>query len=239
MINETPQDLRDAARERLEEDIRESRVYCDEISTWAGKDDFTWGFTIYRTVYRPGSDEQFSHALGIIDQWIQTKVFSEVELYEKYNSLPEPADSEPNQQVWRRYRNEIIEDRDQLDGATIDNIRERHVSLMASQGRDLTWNSRYRYPIMIDEQVLDMLLQSPYMTPGTKPIQPLLYSVIVIDATGEDIDELPDYEGWVWCPCWDLVELWFQARDSAAEEWYRSWESNGATTCIYIGSSTY
>lgn len=217
MASEPPDDLWDASEDQPGEGTRESRTWCEHIRHYGDKDDYTWGFSIYRTVYRPGSDEQFATAINIIDQWVRYRVYFETQ---PWTGEPEFEDPIPNDQVWQRYRNEVVQD-PELEGASIETIAERHRARAERLGRVVEECSRDRFAIIIDRKILDRLLQSPPMGPGIKePEDSNRFAVIAVDVEGSCLNP-PRYEGWAWTPIAYLPDLWFDGRDCSGEEWQR------------------
>ncbi|KAK6697600.1 hypothetical protein SNK04_013853 [Fusarium graminearum] len=84
---------RHALRNLADNDHSHSYPYC-------------WGFTIFRTVYTPGSDEAVTAAVDRLSRY--AKHFADNE------SMPprinDPYDPLPNQDLWNRYYSEVIAD---------------------------------------------------------------------------------------------------------------------------------
>lgn len=80
----------------------------------------TWGFTIFRTVYTLESDVLFSLFLAKLDAYVESSI--DYELRPSPFRAPSPFDSGPNEEMKRRYANDVIED-PSLDGASIDDVR--------------------------------------------------------------------------------------------------------------------
>ncbi|KAK7414978.1 hypothetical protein QQX98_006211 [Neonectria punicea] len=90
-----------------------------------------WGFAIVRTVYGSGSDEQFQLALALIDRIARVYAEDEAAAFKsnlerkKKNNPIEPADIpievdlRPNEEMVRRYENDVLEDAAQLEDASV------------------------------------------------------------------------------------------------------------------------
>jgi len=97
----------------------------------------TWGYTIIRTAYRDGDDEKFKHGIDKIHRflrlWSDTEVQSATKriygiggLRGKYEfkyywpeRMPEIASSIPNELFLGRFVNDIVEDKEKLNEATV------------------------------------------------------------------------------------------------------------------------
>lgn len=122
-----------------------------------------WGFVIYRTVYTPESDAQWSAALDKFDRYIYDEVSAEVE------KTRQPRDPYPAKLVREGYRNVIFSDKDRFNGASIQQIREHFNQWKESHGyeRDVTNPSelsRFNMCLMVDEKALSSLVAS--VAPG-------------------------------------------------------------------------
>lgn len=150
--------------------------------------------------------------------------------------------------MWQRLRHDIVEDREFLEGAseTPSKILELAQHWVHFDRKATTGDSpRYRFFLVIDDEVIDHLLQLP-MPASRKRSTPAIYSVKVYDARhnsppefsgGEsesesdhdsDTDsseggEYPKgiedkFEGFFWCSARYLAELWFCEHDLPFEE---------------------
>lgn len=193
----------------------------------SGHGDYTWGFRIYRTTYyQPDSDAKFAKAIEVLNEYIRFECFSRDG--DRPGTVP-PADGKASEQLWQRLRHDIVEDRELLEGAskTPSKILELAQHWIHFDRKATTRNSpRYRFFLVIDDEVIDHLLQLP-MPASKKRIIPALYSVTVYDArhnsppefsggesdsesdhdsdTGSEGGEYPvgvedKFEGVFWCP---------------------------------------
>lgn len=78
-----------------------------------------WGYAIYRTVYTPESDELWNSALDKLDRWMNYRIDAELRIHKEW-----AQDPYPERVIHESYRNVIIEDKDLLDGASVDRIRQ-------------------------------------------------------------------------------------------------------------------
>jgi hypothetical protein len=135
---------------------------------------FRWGFDIARTAYGPGTDEQFQHALAIINRLAQIWVDDEAAsvkkriLYYKQNDLqlehiPVEVDMRPNEELVRRYENPIIQDKGALDNASLATVREYFNKWIASKNviTSSAGDVRFATCIMLDAETLDQLAIAP------------------------------------------------------------------------------
>jgi hypothetical protein len=216
-----------------------------------GHGDYTWGFRIYRTTYkRPDSDSRFAKAIEVLNEYVRYECFS-------FDNTGEPKeashpDSKASEQLWQRLRHDVIEDRELLEGASEhpDKILKLAQDWVHLDRKATTGDSpRYRFFLVIDDEVIDQLLQLPMPARVTLNV-PALYSVKVFDARfnsppefsggesdsdseadseadseGEEFHE--DFEGYFWSPARRLADLWFGGHDLPWEEllhWDDSWD---------------
>ncbi|KFZ19757.1 hypothetical protein V501_00527 [Pseudogymnoascus sp. VKM F-4519 (FW-2642)] len=120
----------------------------------------TWGFTIFHTVYTPQSDVQFPLFLAKVDAYVESSI--DYELSPRNFGVPSPEppfDSGPNEEMKRRYANDVIENPG-LDGASIDDVRAAFTKWLKDNRVDLELHqlyARHRVCIMVDEAVLDSI----------------------------------------------------------------------------------
>jgi hypothetical protein len=220
--------------------------------------DYTWGFRIYRTTYkRPDSDARFAKAIEVLNEYIRFECFSADDNRPK--TVP-PADGKANEQLWQRLRHDIVEDRELLEGAseTPAKILELAQNWVHLDRRAKAGDSpRYRFFLVIDDEVIDHLIQLPMPARIERNI-PAVYSVKVYDARhnsppefsggesesesesdsdadSEGVEEghegcIEDsFEGWFWSPARHLAELWFCDYQTLFEELLSIDDSWGAT----------
>lgn len=120
----------------------------------------TWGFTIYRTVYTPESDELFPKALEVLNKIVRRYTHVQIDWIRPVWN-PDPA---PNNELLRRFRNEVIEDPVALNNATVEAIAARFRAfaeeLSPCPGYE-NEDTRYRVCLMVDEQAMRNLLLVP------------------------------------------------------------------------------
>lgn len=218
--------------------------------------DYTWGFRIYRTTYdQPDSDVKFAKAIEVLNEYIRLECFKRDG--DRPSNVP-PEDGKANEQLWQCLRHDIVEDRELLEGASENpsKILELAQHWVHFDRKATTGDSpRYRFFLVIDNEVVDHLLQLP-MPASRKRTIPGLYSVKVFDARhnsppefsgGEsesesDHDSDTDleggespfgvedkFEGFFWSPANHLAEIWFCEHDLPFEEIVSTDESWNAT----------
>jgi hypothetical protein len=126
---------------------------------------YSWGYTIFRTVYTPGSDEAFPQAIERLAIYAKAYVNDDIALKRRPNQ--QPRDPLPNRELWGRYYNQVIEDEDTLAHATVEDVGRRfdvwiseHLNLDALPRRK-TSNARFCYCLMLDQESVDNILTSP------------------------------------------------------------------------------
>ncbi|KAI8724290.1 hypothetical protein NCS52_00286800 [Fusarium sp. LHS14.1] len=132
-----------------------------------------WGFAIVRTAYGPGSDEQFRHALALIGRIVQVEADSEAAgvkediAWKKKNSfqldhIPVEVDTRPNDEIVRRYENDVLEDDKKLEGASVATVRKYFNRwIMDKEGTSISGDMRYAACIMLDAETLAQLATAP------------------------------------------------------------------------------
>lgn len=215
----------------------------------------TWGFFIFRTVYIPESDTQFPLFLGALDSSIKEEVDRDLkpigprfdrngQLIEE--TLPDPA---PNAEMWRRYKNEIVEDKTKLNGATVEQVRQEFKACLLAQGVNLEeWHgfAKYRVCIMFDEEVLQSVMRR-VENPTTTDYLKVWVKVVEFtgaqkdesweheysSAGGSGVDELDGeevyWQGWLKVELGSLFGVWTDiAADGEVEDmWASSMGSDG------------
>ncbi|KAF1998097.1 hypothetical protein P154DRAFT_622070 [Amniculicola lignicola CBS 123094] len=118
----------------------------------------SWGFTIYRTVYTPLSTTLWPTFLTLLDTHIQAELNQELSNDEKYRTDPDapPLDPTPNQQLWALYRSDVINDKESLDGLSIDRVRELYKERM---GGNVMFGAVERRSacLVVDQEVFDTI----------------------------------------------------------------------------------
>jgi hypothetical protein len=232
-----PPELRDTIDEHFSYDrLPSCGVWRLLKLAYNGHGDYTWGYRIYRTTYlRSDSDARFAKAIEVLNEYIcyECSSFDTTKRPKKASHL----DTKAAEQLWQRLRHEIIEDQELLEGASEDpdkilKLAQNwvHLDQNAKTGDSL----RYRFFLVIDDEVIDHLLRLP-MPAAIEFTIPMVFAVKVYDArvdsppefSGGESDadsdaasEDPDwegFEGWFWSPASYLTELWFCEYDSGQE----------------------
>lgn len=195
-----------------------------------GHGDYTWVFKIYRTTYKE-PDAKFAEAIRILNEWIHYECFSYTDDGRHQGTIPHPPlDVKANGQLWQRLNHEVVEGRELIEDATPDKVLGLAQAWVHSDRKATTGdNPRYRFFLVIDDEVLDHLLQLPTLatSANANPSIPMVYSVKVYDARfnsppessgGEsDSDSEADdkyeeddgFEGWFWTSARKPMQLWF------------------------------
>jgi hypothetical protein len=193
---------------------------CPRRSSYADIRVDLWGFTVWRTVYTLGSDSKFALALNLINQWVEFECFEEAKKSHNDDGS-ETLNHRAAREVWKRYSNVIIEDRD-LDGAAPETVRQKFEAWIKS--REVSSHvkpSRYRFCLLIDEDVLKTLGRFP--TPPTHDLLAKwqLYSLKVIDIEidGEKDDRFSrGYKSCTMTPPWMLAHIYFYCHNLESDE---------------------
>ncbi|KAH7174914.1 uncharacterized protein B0J16DRAFT_186010 [Fusarium flagelliforme] len=126
---------------------------------------YCWGFTIFRTVYSPDSDEAVAKAVDRLSCY--AKHFTDNE------SMPprinDPYDPLPNQDLWGRYYSELIEDESILSNASADEaghvfdnwINANRTPVDYANQRFHCPNGRFCFCLMLDQESIDNILAMP------------------------------------------------------------------------------
>ncbi|CAG1969868.1 unnamed protein product [Fusarium graminearum] len=171
---------RHALRNLADNDHSHSYPYC-------------WGFTIFRTVYTPGSDEAVTAAVDRLSRY--AKHFADNE------SMPprinDPYDPLPNQDLWNRYYSEVIADEKTLSNASADEIGRRFDEWITANRTPVDHanerfhypNGRFRFCLLLDQESIDNILAMPEdpRTPLKEDRQkPLRWTKVVTNETMRD-----------------------------------------------------
>lgn len=116
-----------------------------------------------------------------------------------------------------------MQDPEQFDSASPAAIKQLALKWIESRGAKVAESSRYRFILIMDEEVVRNLLSFP--VPVTEcPDCITWYSVKFLDVEfrpGLLDPQWAGYEGWVWAAGWRLLQAWFLCRDMDALEMYR------------------
>jgi hypothetical protein len=155
----------------------------------------------------------------MINRWVEYECFEEVRNTHTTTGA-ETQDYKAACEVWKRYSNIIIEDRD-LDSAPPETVRKKFQAWIESRGVSQNSTSRYRFCLVIDQDVLETLDRLP--RPPTNDLQAKwqLYSLKVIDVEidGERDHRYPEgYRSCMMTPPWMLAHLYFHGRSLCEDE---------------------
>jgi hypothetical protein len=243
---------------------RTSYRYCRELSFLGEQDGYTWGYRIYRTSYT--SDANFQEAMDVLREYMHYECYidytSRLEALEKKGLSRDTVDERPNQQLWSRLKNEIVQDREQLEGASPGKIRTIAQNWTHSLGNKVHTSPRYRLCLMIDDDAIETLLRHPM--PAVRPPNiSLARAVKVIDSEfglpdsyhsdvedeeedGErDDDDEEDeagstglrYVGWFWAGASMLMDLWLIESELDTEELY-TWDDERQPLHLWTSMNT-
>ncbi len=151
-----------------------ARDALEHLARYDGTHDYPycWGYTIFRTVYTPGSDERIAAALERLTVYARYFVTHDTQLHERVRGRDNPVDARPNEELIRRYYTEMVEDEQSLAGISESEVGERfdawvaqHRNRPRAQGTFRERNTRFEFCMMLDEESLDNILalpQDPY-----------------------------------------------------------------------------
>lgn len=169
-----------------------------QISTTSHSHDrpYSWGLTIFRTVYTLESDESFPPAVE--NFFSLAKEFALGELSVERGRLEPALDPAPNEALAKRFHCDIIEDAGSLDGAGPDQVGEQFDIWIEKHHHSKEWREfttfgstmgRYEFCIMLDQQGINHLLQM-MVDPAEQMLDPGdLYVKVVTAVKREDLDE--------------------------------------------------
>ncbi|KAH7160993.1 hypothetical protein EDB81DRAFT_333532 [Dactylonectria macrodidyma] len=165
------------------EPCRMSRSALQHLARHDGSHDYpySWGYTIFRTVYTPASDEDIAKAV------------ERLAVYAKFFTQREHArgafDARPNEELWSRYYCEVVQDEQTLADASESEVGERFDAWIRQRLRPAITtypepNARFLFCLMLDDKSLENILALP-----EDPRAPVNYGY---GAPDEDVGE-----GWV------------------------------------------
>lgn len=153
-------DLRDEGEELPwfhsfpEDDCSEYKAFINEF-----RDNKTWGYVVFRTIYGPETDDNFKSAMLKVEHGIR-------EFLERPSSGDPPSPHPGERQalielIMSHYQNIIIED-ETLDKATISTLQERfHLWLTENERHVEGGYCGDHYFIVVDQECLDSLSEAP------------------------------------------------------------------------------
>ncbi len=142
-----------------------------------------WGFTIYRAVFGPGSDERFAAGLKQLEDWIRFRVRQDRYDGDMQTTSPSEPDTEPNNILAERMWNEVVEDypdKEMVKSHTTPD-EEGQEDFSAIGGAFIRWvdglgvdedasrsNARYNHCLILDDAALRSLERLPTGVPEVK-----------------------------------------------------------------------
>ncbi|OAA59379.1 hypothetical protein ISF_06314 [Cordyceps fumosorosea ARSEF 2679] len=166
-------------------DARYTRKVRDALKHLAKHDGthgyaFCWGYTVFRTVYTPGSDERVVAALERLAVYASYFVTHDTQLHPRGPAGAETSLFDTrrlNEGLIGRYYSELIDDEQSLAGLGESEVGERfdawvaeHRSRPMTAGKMREQNTRFEFCLMLDEESLDSILalpRNPY-TPASR-----------------------------------------------------------------------
>jgi len=93
------------------EEQRDAHTYCHDFSCYAHRDDYNWGFRIYRTTYPPACpDSDLARAIQVLHEYIRYSCFEDlvyspfgtgtgtgIKTYDAYGNLTDVSSDSPEQ----------------------------------------------------------------------------------------------------------------------------------------------
>jgi hypothetical protein len=178
-------------------------------------------------------------------------------------------DDKGNQQLWKRLRNEVVEDRELLEGAQASPAKIRQLAqdwVHSHPGAKVTHSPRYRCFLVVDDEAVWHLLRLPMPVAYERSV-PAMHSVKVFDAEflledsyfnegGESFDDEDEddddgsmcsgeveggYTGWFWIPATMLAWLWFHDGNEINYDELICLDTSwdGERRFMHVGSSVY
>ncbi|KAG8164243.1 hypothetical protein KVR01_006161 [Diaporthe batatas] len=138
--------------------INQSRFALEDLANHDGSHDYaySWGYTIFRTVYGPDTDEDFARAV------------QRLAVYAKRFTQNNPHDNRPDQKLWSRYYSEVVQDEERLSGATESEVGDMfdvwirdHRRAATTANASLRPNDRFLFCLMLDEESMENILELP------------------------------------------------------------------------------
>lgn len=148
------------------EPVRMSRIALQHLSRHDGSHDYpySWGYTIFRTVYAPGSDEAVARAVERLA--VYAKFFTQNE-HARPRVGAGAFDARPNEELWSRYYCEVVQDEQTLADASESEVGERFDAWIRQRRRPVVTgtypkpNARFLFCLMLDEKSLENILALP------------------------------------------------------------------------------
>ncbi|KAI9370014.1 hypothetical protein BJX61DRAFT_545010 [Aspergillus egyptiacus] len=158
-----------------------------------------WGYIIYRTVYTPESDELWPAVMAKFTGWMHRQIDAECDYTDA--RIPEKL-------VHESYKDVVIEDKQQFDGASIDQIRHHFITSNGIEWHNI--NARLQACLVIDAPALASFAASPEL----RDWRPLMATPFVgmVDARYDSYSakEKALYPGYFHVELGDLYFLYIQ-----------------------------
>jgi hypothetical protein len=140
----------------------ESHNFLSELSCCCVCDDFRWGFRVFRACYPPTcSGANFERAMEVSDAYMR---FGCLVGFDEFVRDAGGNDS-AEQELAGRLRNDIVQDRSLLESASMGYVRGLAKDWIAARGASISESTRYRFFIVIDNEVVRQLLRFPMPIP--------------------------------------------------------------------------
>ncbi|KAL3421766.1 hypothetical protein PVAG01_05922 [Phlyctema vagabunda] len=167
----------------------------------------TWGFVIFRTVYTPESDTRFPVFLERLGAYVKESIDAELRPTPYMAPSTQPAlDSAPNEEMKRRFVNEVVQDR-ALDGAGTDEVRAAFTRWLEGRGVHVAVDQLYaqhRVCIMVDDEVLTSVAAAPEDPSQDYDLEAVWVKVVEYLAPEES-----EWPGWLKVALSALNYFWF------------------------------
>lgn len=153
----------------------------------------SWGYTIFRTWYAtPAADEKFARALELSDtyakNWVREKMATETG--STLGSSRPPPDPRSYHEIENRIHHVVIEDKETLESATIQEIRQHFDLWIAKcsgpEGSKLRNDPRFWRCIMLDEESTNNILTLPEDPTQSTLFYPLRVWIKVVTSEQRD-----------------------------------------------------
>jgi hypothetical protein len=142
------------------------------------------------------------------------------------------GDGTPNQQLWQRMKNKVIEDRATFDRAPPTVIQQHFQAWIEQQGYhlpniespdpvlEMASSASYRFCIVMDADALRNISRfAPSRVPEVRPNDHIGVKVLDVEChAGSEEYEPPFDEGWLWVAPKHLARIWFECAEMATQE---------------------
>ena len=116
--------------------------------------------------YLPTSAADFQNAIDVLHRYMHYVSYMDYnshleELQERGLNGNDMVDERPNQQLWQRLKNDIVQDREQVEGASFAKICALAQNWAHYMGAKTYTSPRCRFRLLIDEEAMETLLKHP------------------------------------------------------------------------------